>query len=129
MHNYQHLLQRIETEAKDELIYFDQLDPQYFTTSELYRLLGQWEVKDKYFQQIQDLILYAVASLPFWLIATFIFNSLIWSKLAIVSITLFYLAVITFLVGYYIMNVTLKGNKHLVEVGEKLKAELRRRQQ
>ena len=129
MHRYQHLLERIETEAKDELTYFNQLDPHHFTTVELYRLLGQWEVKHQLFKQIQHFILWTVAISPIWLVAAYIFNLLTWTKLTILSLILFPCSFVIFFAGLYFMNITFHGKGHLEEVGEKIKGELKKRQQ
>lgn len=129
MHNYQHLLQRIEKESQDELTFFNQLDPHHFTTSELNRLMGQWEVKDHLFQRVQNITLWVVAFSPVWLVAAYAFYKLAWTKIAILSLSMFSVSFAIFLLGYYLMNVTFLGNDNLLEVEEKIKTELRKRQQ
>lgn len=129
MRRYQHLLNRIEAEAKDELTYFNQLDPHHFTTAELYRLLGQWEVRNLLFKKVQRFILWTVSISPIWLGIAYVFFLLGWFGLTIISLTLFPLSFVIFFIGLYFMNTTFHGKGHLEEVGEKIKAELKKRLQ
>ena len=121
-------LTQVKTNAQDELAYFWDLEPHHFSTAELLRLLGQWEMKFKIFKQTQKFVLLIPTTAPVWLLASFTFGAFGWTRLASFFLVMFPLSFIIFFAGLYYIFITFRGKGHLEEVGERITCELQKRQ-
>jgi hypothetical protein len=123
------IIKNLESNAADELAYLESVGVGYFTTEQLLRLRGQWEVKHDLFDRFQRLLLHLVAYSPVWIAGWFLFEWLGWHYLALLSLALFPLSFVVFFAGLVFMRSFFKGKGHLSRVGEMIAHELERRKQ
>ena len=123
------IIKSLESNAADELAYLESVGVGYFTTEQLLRLRGQWEVKHDLFDRFQQLLLRLVAYSPVWIGGWFLFEWLGWHYLALLSLALFPLSFVVFFAGLVFMRSFFKGKGHLSRVGEMIALELERRKQ
>jgi len=122
-----HLLRSLEGQAKDELALLESTGPEYFTTAQLWRLRGQWEVKNQLFRQAQQWLMRLAAIAPVWLVAWFLFSWLGWSYLALLSLFFFPVSLFLFFAGLYYTHRIFGGKGRLDAAGELIVRELKRR--
>ncbi len=121
------LLQSLEGQAEDELALLESTGPQFFTTSQLWRLRGQWEVKNRLFRRSQHWLLWLAALSPFWMAGWWFFSLLDWRYLALLSLFLFPVSLILFFAGLYSTHHLFRGKGHLDATGEMIVRELKNR--
>ncbi len=121
------ILNHLEKSAADELSYLESVGAEYFTTAQLIRLKGQWEIKNQLFGQVQKFLLQVAVWSPIWLAAWFIFDLLQWKFLAAICFTLFPVSFFLFFLGLLFMRQFFKGKGHLDTVGDMIDAELQKR--
>jgi hypothetical protein len=121
------ILNHLEKSAADELSYLESVGAEYFTTAQLIRLKGQWEVKNQLFGQVQQFLMRIAVWSPIWLVAWFVFDWLQWQLLAAICLTLFPISFFIFFIGLLFMRKFFKGKGHLETVGDMIDAELRKR--
>lgn len=127
--NAENILSQLERSATDELSYLESVGAEYFSTAQLIRLKGQWEVKNRLFDQVQRLLLRIVAVSPLWIGAWLLFSFLQWTYVALLCLALFPLSFVVFGFGLYWMRCFFKNRGHLDTVGDMIDAELRKRRQ
>lgn len=121
------ILELFERQAEDELNLLSDTGPEFFSTPELIRLRGQWEVKSAFFYFFQKLLLQIVAASPVWIglaLVTFWFK---WTGLALLFALLFPLSFLVYFVGLWWMHKVFRGRGHLDEVGSTIVKELEKR--
>lgn len=123
-HNSEGILHHLEKSAADELSYLESVGAAYFSTAQLIRLKGQWEIKNQLFGQVQKFLLQVAIWSPIWLAAWFIFDLLQWKFLAAICFTLF---PVSFFLGLLFMRKFFKGKGHLDTVVEMIDTELQKR--
>jgi hypothetical protein len=121
------ILNYLEKEADDELAYLEATGAEYFTSAQLLRLRGQWEIKNQLFREFQKVLLWLVAVSPVWLGGWFLFRTLQLTYLALLSLALFPLSFVLFFAGLIFMFRFFRGKGHLDRVGEMIDAELQSR--
>lgn len=121
------VLHFLEENAEDELSLLESTGPEYFTTSQLWKLRGQWEVKNRLFRQFQQLLLRIAAFSPLWILGWMLFYWIGWEYLALLSLFLFPVSFIVFFAGLYHLRRFFKGKGHLDSTGEMIVEALRRR--
>lgn len=126
--NTDRILKYLEKQASDELSYLASIGAHYFSTAQLIRLKGHWEVKNHLFWQLQGLLLRIAATAPIWLIAWFVFDLLQWKWLSLLSLALCPLSFFIFFAGLLFMQKFFKSKGHLESVGEMIEGELLKRQ-
>lgn len=125
--NVHQLLKDLEEGAGDELELLESTGPEFFPTPQLWRLLGQWEVKNRLFHLFQRWLLRFIAFSPVWLAGWALFAFFGWPFPALLSLQLFPISFLLFAGGLWWMRQTFRGRGHLDAVGELIKTELRRR--
>jgi|GEM_PF-1692192 len=125
------ILDLFEKQAEDELNLLSDTGPEFFSTAELIRLRGQWEVKSALFYFFQKVLLQIVAISPIWMGLAVLGFWLKWNLLASIFVLLFPISFLLYFVGLWWMQKVFRGRGHLDEVGRKIAAELvaRRREQ
>ena len=125
------ILDLFEKQAEDELNLLSDTGPEFFSTAELIRLRGQWEVKSALFYFFQKVLLQIVVISPIWMVLAMLGFWLKWSVLASIFVLLFPISFLVYFVGLWWMQKVFRGRGHLDEVGRKIALELaaRRRQQ
>lgn len=121
------IIKHLEGNAADELSYLESVGVEYFTTEQLLRLRGQWEVKNHLFYYFQRLLIRIVAYSPVWIAGWFLLEWIKWHYLALLSLALFPLSFVVFFAGLAFMHTFFKGKGHLSRVGEMIGEELERR--
>lgn len=122
--NTDQLLRRLEKQASDELSYLEAIGASYFSTAQLLRLQGHWEIKNRLFWQFQRLLVWVAATAPGWLFLWFVFDLLQWKWLSLLSLTLCPLSFIVFFAGLAFMYKFFKSRGHLESVGIMIELEL-----
>ncbi len=125
--NASNILNHLEKVASDDLSYLETTGAEYFSTAQLIRLKGQWEVKHQLFGQLQRLLMRIVAWSPIWIVGWAGFQWLGWTWVALLCLALFPLSFVCFFTGLLFMRRFFKGKGHLDAVGEMIDAELRKR--
>lgn len=121
------LLRSLEGQAQDELALLEETGPEYFTTAQLWRLRGQWEIKHRLFRRSQMWLLRLAAISPVWIVGWFIFSYLDWDYLALLSLFLFPVFLLIFFTGLFYTHRVFRGKGHLDATGELIVRELKRR--
>lgn len=125
--NIQQILRKLEESAEDELALLESTGPEFFTTAQLWRLRGQWEVKHRLFHRVQRGLLHLAAVSPLWIAGWFVFDLLGWTKLSLFFLLLFPVTFTLFFAGLYWMSRFFKSRGHLDITGEMIAKELRQR--
>jgi hypothetical protein len=121
------LLQSLEGQAEDELALLESTGPEYFTTAQLWRLRGQWEVKNRLFRSSQRWLLRLAAVSPGWIAGWWLLSLLGWRYLALLSLFLFPVSIFLFFTGLYYTHRLFRGKGHLDATGEMIVRELKGR--
>lgn len=121
------LISHLEGNAADELAQLESVGASYYTTEQLLRLRGQWEVKNALFHTFQRLIIRIAASTPIWISVGFILYFLKWAYAAFLMMALVPLSFLLFFGGLLFMRAFFKGKGHIDRVGEMISEELNRR--
>ena len=121
------ILELFERQAEDELNLLSETGPEFFTTPQLLRLRGQWEVKSALFQLFQRIMMQVVAISPLWMILALLLFWLKWIILALALALLFPLSFVFYFFGLWLMQKVFRGRGHLEAVGEGINVELDRR--
>lgn len=125
--NLNRVLQTLEDDAGDELALLESTGPQYFSTPELWKLRGQWEVKNRLFRDFQAFLLRLAAFSPVWIVLWGLCSLIGWSYLALLFLFMFPVSFMVFFAGLYYLRRVFKGKGHLDATGEMIVKELRRR--
>lgn len=126
--NLDNLLQELEQGATDELDFLWQTGAEYYSTAQLWRLRGQWEIKNDLFRRFQRLLLGIAAASPVWLLLSVGFLLMDVPRLATFCLLMFPITYFLFLMGQIFMRRYFKGRGHLEAVGAAIVAELRQRE-
>ena len=121
------VLSHLEDGAEDELALLESTGPAFYSTGDLLRLRGQWEIKNQLFRTYNRLLLGTVAISPIWIGLYFLADLLGWRYLSLLFLALFPLSFVIFFAGLLFMRRYFRGKGHLDNVGEMIVTELRRR--
>lgn len=122
-----HMISHLEQSAEDELSLLEDTGAEYFSTPQLLRLYGQWEIKNRLFHTFQKLLIKIAAFSPLWVGGYFIGQILGWTYLSLLLLAGFPLSFMVFFAGLIFIKVFFKGKGHLDQVGDQIKLELRKR--
>ena len=125
--NLHETLTDMESKAEDELSFLLSTGAEYFTTAQLIRLKGQWEIKNHYFRQLHKVWIRVAALAPLWLCVWLVFDLLGLPVLGLVFLFFFPFSLMSFFAGMLLMRWLFPGNGHLDIVGELIQAELNKR--
>jgi len=117
----------LENSAGDELSLLEDTGPEFFSTAQLLRLYGQWEIKNRLFNRFQKLLIRIAAWSPLWVAGYFICQALNWTYISFLLLAGFPLSFLIFFAGLIFIKRYFKGKGHLDEVGDLIKLELRKR--
>ena len=127
--NIDGIIKHLEDHASDELAHLESVGAEFFTTEQLLRLRGQWEVKNHLFKAFQKLVVRIVAISPLWIAGYYLFAFLKLKYLALLSLALFPLSFVVFFGGLAFIYSYFRGKGHLDRVGEMIAEELTRRKE
>ncbi|MCO6493197.1 MAG: hypothetical protein J5I98_32555 [Phaeodactylibacter sp.] len=127
IHNIDGILKHLEDNASDELAHLESVGPEFFTTEQLLRLRGQWEVKNYLFKAFLKLVIRIVAISPVWICGYYLLAFLGLRYLALLSLSLFPLSFVVFFAGLVFIYSYFRGKGHLDRVGEMIAGELGKR--
>ena len=127
--NIDRLVGHLEENATDELAQLASLGAEYYSTEQLLRLRGQWEIKNQLFHLFQRVFIRIVAFSPIWLVLWWGCGLLKLKGLSLFFLSLFPLSFMIFFVGLWFMLTFFKGKGHLDRVGEMIAQELTKRKQ
>ncbi|MEM6318861.1 MAG: hypothetical protein AAF960_14410 [Bacteroidota bacterium] len=122
-----HLLDRLEKEATNELQEFVELDPSYYSTEHLLDLRRQWLSEVQLFRQMQKMNLIIGGCAPVWFAVGILFSILKMEILTVVSFCLFSVFLFTFLVASFVVKRKFKSLGYLEFIGDLLNDELQSR--
>ena len=125
--NIDGIIKHLEDHASDELAHLESVGAEFFTTEQLLRLRGQWEVKNHLFKAFQKLVVRIVAISPLWIAGYYLFAFLKLKYLALLSLALFPLSFVVFFGGLAFIYSYFRGKGHLDRVGEMISEELTKR--
>lgn len=126
-YNVDGIINYLEKNAEDELSYLESVGAEFFTTAQLIRLKGQWEVKNQLFGRCQFLLVRIAGISPVWLALWFLFDVIGWNTISIFCLSLFPVSFLIFFGGLMLMNYYFKGKGHLEFVGDLIDLELCKR--
>lgn len=129
IHSIDGIIKHLEDNASDELAQLESVGPEFFTTEQLLRLRGQWEVKNYLFKAFQKLVVRIVAFSPAWIAGYYLLAFLKLKYLALLCLALFPLSFVVFFAGLVFIFSYFKGKGHLDQVGEMIAEELKRRKE
>ena len=118
----------LEKRGKDEHSLLMEVGPGYFTTADLIRLLGQWEVKQALFQRFQKTLIWLGASSSGWLLIATLGYFLKLSYLASFALVMFPATAFFCFGGLIWMNIYFKGKGYLEQIEIEIREELKRRE-
>jgi len=121
------MLQHLEEHAENELSFLADTGAEYFSTAQLIRLKGQWQVKHQLFKQFNLLLIRVIATSPIWLILWMAASALHWSLLGVCLLVLFPVSFLVFILGQFFLRFAFRGNGHHEEVGALIDQELEKR--
>lgn len=127
IHDLNRVLSHLEEHADDELALLEATGPEFYSTGDLLRLRGQWEIKNQLFRRFNSLLLRTVAISPFWIAAYYLADLLAWRYLSLLFLAFFPLSFVIFFAGLLFMRRFFHGKGHLDAVGEMIVTELRKR--
>lgn len=119
----------MESNAEDELSFLFSTGAEYFTTAQLIRLKGQWEVKNAYYRQLQKAWIRLAALAPIWLCVWLILDLAGLPILGLIFLFFFPFSLISFFVGMFFMRWLFPGKGHLDMVGDMIQEELMKRKE
>ncbi|MDX1942590.1 MAG: hypothetical protein SFU99_18640 [Saprospiraceae bacterium] len=125
--NADSVLRYLEKATSDELSYMESVGTKYFTTADLIRLKGQWEIKNQLFTRLQGLLVRIALFSPIWLLSWFLFSRLGIDFLALLSLVFFPFSLVVCFWGLHMVNRIFKNKGHLAFVGDMIDLELHRR--
>lgn len=126
-HELNRTLADLESDAEDELSFLASTGAQYFTTAQLIRLKGQWEVKNHYFHRLHKTWIWMAALAPIWLCIWLLLDLIGLSILGLVFLFFFPFSLFSFFVGMGLMRWLFPGKGHTDMVGDMIQEELERR--
>ena len=127
--NLDRMLHNMEENAEDELSFLLSTGVQYFSTAQLRRLRGQWEVKNYYFHRLYKTWTSIGATAPIWLCIWLGLDLLGAPILGLIFLFFFLFSVIAFFIGMLLMRRLFPGKGHLDMIGEMINEELSVRRQ
>lgn len=126
-HNLNKTLTDMESNAEDELSFLFSTGAEYFTTAQLIRLKGQWEVKNYYFHRLHKTWIRMAALAPVWLCVWLLFDLVGLPVLGLIFLFFFPFSLVSFFVGMFLMRWLFPGKGHLDMVGDMIQEELIKR--
>lgn len=123
----QKIIQGLEDHARDELSFLLSTGPQHYATEDLYRLMGQLEIKLQLLHKFTRLNIYLAASAPVWLVLGLLFELIGWKALALWCLSLFPATFVLFFAALYAIKTYFKGKGDLLEIRTIIKSELLQR--
>ncbi|MFN7119105.1 MAG: hypothetical protein ACK4TA_20065 [Saprospiraceae bacterium] len=126
--NADNILKHLEKASADELAYLESVGAEYYSTAQLLRLKGQWEIKYQLFWQFQQFLMRCAASTPIWLLLWFVFDLLKWKWLSLFSLALCPLCFFIFFAGLLFIRKFFRSKGYLESVREMIDYELLKRQ-
>lgn len=127
--NLNETLTDMESNAEDELSFLLSTGAEYFSTAQLLRLKGQWEVKNYYFHRLHKTWIRMAALAPIWLCIWLLFDLLGLKILGLFFLFLFPFSLVSFFVGMFLLHRLFPGKGHLDSVGAMIQEELRKRKE
>lgn len=122
------LLSKLEKESNNEFGLLESTGPDYFSTSSLLELRGQWKERMRLFQVFHRLTILVGASSPAWIVLGAILGLLGLQLAATISLLMFPISFILFLASTFAIRAYFKGKGHLEMMGRMIENELIRRQ-
>jgi len=121
------ILHELENQADDELALLESTGTEFYSTGQLLRLRGQWEVKNHLFRLFQKWLIRLMAFSPVWVLGWLIFSVIGWRYLATLSLMLFPVTFAVVLGGLLFFRRFFRGKGHLDQVGSMIYDELQKR--
>lgn len=121
------MLQHLEDHAENELSFLADTGAEYFSTAQLIRLKGQWQVKFQLFEQLNRILVRIIATSPIWLILWMAASALQMTILGLCFLLLFPFSFLLFFCGQFFLRFAFKGNGHQENVGDMIDRELEKR--
>jgi uncharacterized iron-regulated membrane protein len=125
--NIDRLSQQLEDLATDELRQLEDVGAEPFTTADLIRLRGQWQVKMALYRWAQPRLLKVIAWSPALLLAGVGLFWLGWNRPALLLISLFPFCFALYGLGMWVIRKFCGTSGHLEAVDEMIEEELGRR--
>ena len=126
-HNIDGITRRLEQLAGRELQQLVELGPEAYTTADLIRLRGQWEVKKELHDWLHPTIIRLLAWTPAYAALFTLFFFLNWGVLALLAVALIPLSFILAGIGWWIIQKFCGSQSHLEAVDELIEQEMDRR--
>ncbi len=120
-------LEKMESQASDELALLADTGPEFFSTPQLIRLYGQWEIKHLVFRKVQRLLVRTLAWSPAWLLLWIGFTVMGWTAAGIFCLVMFPLFFSFYFGCLLFQRRFFKGNAHKDFVGIAIREELEKR--
>ena len=127
MASVDNLISNLEKDGKDEHALLMEVGAQYFTTSDLIRLLGQWEIKFELFGRFQKMLIWLGASSPAWLLVATIGYFIKLNYLSSFALVMFPVTAFICFAGLIWMNYYFKSKGFLEQIELLIREELENR--
>ncbi|MEL7121741.1 MAG: hypothetical protein AAFO07_19990 [Bacteroidota bacterium] len=122
------LLRHFEQGATDELHLLESTGAEFYSTHQLLRLYGQWEIKNQLFKRFQKLLMQIAAFSPVWIVLFLLLDLIGWKFISLLMLSFFPISFVLFFVGLVFMRKFFKGKGHLNKVGEMIVEAIKSRQ-
>lgn len=116
--NIDRLARRLEEQAEDELAQLAEVGAEFYTTEQLLRLRGQWEVQYQFFQFFHQWVIRVAVWSPGWLVLGAGLGMLDWAGASLFCFFVFPVSFVVFFLGLWFLHRFFKGKGHLDQVGE-----------
>ncbi|MEO1258093.1 MAG: hypothetical protein AAFZ15_04825 [Bacteroidota bacterium] len=127
MASIENIITDLEKKGKDEHALLLEVGPSYFTTADLIRLLGQWEIKSELFKRFQQSLVWLGASAPAWLLIATIGYFIKLHYLTSFALVMFPVTAFLCFGGLIWINIYFKGKGYLEQIEVLIREELEER--
>lgn len=127
MGSVDNLFKKLERQVAEDLDLLAATDASFFTTADLVRLKGRWELKFELFNKVQSKLILLITCSPFWLVMSFFAGMMGLVRLATFSLMMFPTSFVIFLLGLLTMKYYFKSKGYLELVGSMIHDELKKR--
>lgn len=128
MASIENVVSNIEKGGKDEHTLLMEVGAEYFTTADLIRLLGQWEIKFEIFNRFQKTLIWVGAASPAWLLIATIGYFINLQYLASFALIMFPVTAFICFAGLIWMNYYFKSKGYLEQIEILIREELKKRE-
>ncbi|MEN0002808.1 MAG: hypothetical protein AAF798_01645 [Bacteroidota bacterium] len=128
IHDVDGILSHLEEGYENELSFLASTGVEVYSTADLIRLKGQWQVKNHFFYLLQRRLIRLAAYSPAAIvIGGLLYFAVGWIRLGLFISSLFPLSWMLIIFGFYFLKTSFRGQGHLEWVGQAIDDEIAKR--